>query len=198
VNVGTDGILYFDRPEDFRAWLHRHHTNTRELVVGFYKKSTGRQSITWPEAVDEALCYGWIDGIRRRVDDDSYSVRFTPRKARSTWSAVNVARVDELTRAGRMTEAGRAAFEARSLDRTAIYSYEQRSGSLGTPFEERLNADEAALIFWHAQSPSYRKAASWWVVSAKREETRERRFEQLVRHCAAGLTLPQFTRAKSN
>jgi uncharacterized protein YdeI (YjbR/CyaY-like superfamily) len=187
-------IIYFERPDAFRDWLEEHHADARELLVGFYKKGTGRPSMTWPESVDEALCYGWIDGIRKRVDDERYTIRFTPRKATSTWSAVNVRRVEELTRAGRLTEAGHAAFAARTSDRTATYSYEQRSGSLGSPYEERLAANDAASRFWRAQPPSYRKAASWWVVSAKREETRQRRFAELVRLSAAGQTIPQFTR----
>ena len=117
---------FFATPEDFRAWLEEHHDTETELLVGFHKKGSGRPSITWPESVDQALCFGWIDGVRRRIDDDSYSIRFTPRKQRSTWSAVNVRRVGELTELGLMRPAGVAAFERRSDDRTAIYAYEQR------------------------------------------------------------------------
>src|SRR5215211_7031895 len=120
---------FFTEPSEFRAWLEKHHKRERELLVGFYKKDSGRPSITWPESVDEALCFGWIDGIRRRIDDVSYSIRFTPRKPRSNWSAVNVARVAELTQAGRVHAAGLAAFEQRSPDRTGIYAYEQRKSA---------------------------------------------------------------------
>ncbi len=128
---------FFATPEDFRAWLDAHHDTETELLVGFHKKGSGRPSITWPESVDQALCFGWIDGVRRRIDDDSYSIRFTPRKQRSNWSAINVARVGELTELGRMHPAGLAAFERRSDDRTAIYAYEQRKAAKLDAEQER-------------------------------------------------------------
>ena len=185
---------FFKSPSDFRKWLAVHHANAKELLVGFYKKGTGKQSITWPESVDEALCFGWIDGIRRRIDDDSYSIRFTPRKASSTWSAVNIGRVNELIREGRMAPAGEKAFAARKENRSGIYSYEQRSAELIEPYAGKLRRNKAALKFFASQPPSYRKAANWWVISAKQEETRLRRLEKLISLSAAGQTIPQFTR----
>ncbi|MEP6743703.1 MAG: YdeI/OmpD-associated family protein [bacterium] len=185
---------FFKSPSDFRNWLERYHAVSKELLVGFYKKGTGKPSITWPESVDEALCFGWIDGIRRRIDDDSYSIRFTPRKALSTWSAVNIKRVDELAKQGRIMPAGEKAFAARKENRSGIYSYEQRSAELVEPYAGKLRRNKPALKFFEAQPPSYRKAANWWVVSAKKEETRLKRLEQLIKLSAAGQTIPQFTR----
>jgi uncharacterized protein YdeI (YjbR/CyaY-like superfamily) len=152
---------FFATPDEFGAWLQEHHATASELLVGFHKKDSGRPSITWPQAVDQALCFGWIDGVRRRIDDASYSIRFTPRKARSTWSAVNVRRVGELTAEGLMHPAGLAAFERRSADRTAIYSYEQRRGAeLDAEQERRFRANERAWAWFEAQPPSYRRTAT--------------------------------------
>jgi uncharacterized protein YdeI (YjbR/CyaY-like superfamily) len=146
--------------------------------------------------VDEALCFGWIDGVRKRVDETSYANRFTPRRARSTWSAVNIKRVQELIAAGRMRPAGLAAFEARSGDRTGVYSYEQRREAALEPLqEERFRANAAAWEYWKAAPPGYRKMATWWVVSAKKPETRERRLGQLIEDSSAGRRLRQFTNA---
>lgn len=185
---------FFKSPPDFRKWLAAHHANAKDLLVGFYKKDTRKQSITWPESVDEALCFGWIDGIRRRIDDDSYSIRFTPRKTSSTWSAVNIGRANELIQEGRMAPAGEKAFAARKENRSGIYSYEQRSAELIEPFAGKLRRNKVAAKFFASQPPSYRKAANWWVVSARQEETRLRRLEKLVTLSAAGQTIPQFTR----
>jgi uncharacterized protein YdeI (YjbR/CyaY-like superfamily) len=185
---------FFAEPADFRAWLEENHERASELLVGFHKKATGRPSITWPEAVDEALCFGWIDGIRRSLGDESYTIRFTPRKARSTWSAVNIARAKELAAEGRMRQAGLAAFEARSDDRSAIYAYEQRHDPKLAPEEEReFRANRRAWEFFQAQPPSYRKTALWWVVSAKREETRARRLRTLIEDSASGRRLRRLT-----
>ena len=178
---------FFATPQDFRAWLDAHHADAGELLVGFHKKGTGRPSITWPESVDEALCFGWIDGIRRRIDDESYSIRFTPRRARSIWSAVNIMRAGELIAEGRMTQAGLAAFEARDEARSAIYSYEQRhAAKLDAEQEARLRADPAAWEWFQSRPPSWRRAAAYWVTSAKKPETRERRLVTLIEHAAAG------------
>jgi uncharacterized protein YdeI (YjbR/CyaY-like superfamily) len=178
---------FFATPQDFRAWLEEHHADAGELLVGYYKKDSGRPSITWPESVDEALCVGWIDGIRRRIDDESYSIRFTPRRARSIWSAVNIARAGELMAEGRMTPAGLAAFEARDEKRSAIYSYEQRHKAKLEPEQEaRLRADPAAWEWFHSRSPSWRRAAVYWITSAKKPETRERRLATLIEDAAAG------------
>ena len=182
---------FFATPADFRAWLERHHESHRELIVGFHKRGSGRPSITWPEAVDQALCFGWIDGVRRRIDDTSYSIRFTPRKARSTWSAVNIKRMNELVEEGLVAPAGLAAFKRRTDDRSAIYSYEQRrNATLDPDQQQRLRADERAWGFFEAQPPSYRRAAIHWVTSAKRPETRERRLTQLIECSAAGQAVP--------
>ena len=182
---------FFATPADFRAWLERHHESDSELIVGFHKRGSGRPSITWPEAVDQALCFGWIDGVRRRIDDASYSIRFTPRKARSTWSAVNIKRMKELVDGGLVAPAGLAAFERRADDRSAIYSYEQRKAAkLEADQERRLRADERAWAFFEAQPPSYRRAAIHWVTSAKKPETRDRRLAQLIECSAAGEPVP--------
>jgi uncharacterized protein YdeI (YjbR/CyaY-like superfamily) len=182
---------FFATPADFRAWLERHHESHSELIVGFHKRGSGRPSITWPEAVDQALCFGWIDGVRRRIDDASYSIRFTPRKARSTWSAVNIKRMKELVDEGLVAPAGMAAFERRADDRSAIYSYEQRKAAELEPDQERrLRADERAFAFFEAQPPSYRRAAIHWVTTAKKPETRERRLAQLIECSAAGEPVP--------
>jgi uncharacterized protein YdeI (YjbR/CyaY-like superfamily) len=182
---------FFATPADFRAWLERHHESDSELIVGFHKRGSGRPSITWPEAVDQALCFGWIDGVRRRIDDASYSIRFTPRKARSTWSAVNIKRMKELVEEGLVARAGLAAFERRTDDRTAIYSYEQRrNAKLEPDHERRLHADERARAYFESQPPSYRRAAIHWVTSAKKPETRDRRLQQLIECSAAGEAVP--------
>lgn len=189
-------ITFFKTPPDFRKWLRKHHASEQELWVGFYKKDSGQPSITWPESVDEALCYGWIDGIRKRIDDVSYTIRFTPRKPTSTWSAVNIKRVGELTQKGFMRAAGLKAFEMRRENRSGIYSYEQREADLPEPYQTTLKEHKAAAQFFAAQSPSYRKAANWWVLSAKREETRMKRLAQLIEHSTNQRHLPQFLRAK--
>ncbi|HYE73825.1 MAG TPA: YdeI/OmpD-associated family protein [Blastocatellia bacterium] len=190
-------IIFFDTPAALRAWLEENHDKATELWVGLYKKSSGRPSITWPELVDEVLCFGWIDGIRKSIDDVSYKNRITPRKPRSNWSAVNIRRVQELIKLGRMTPAGLKAFEARQANRVGGYSYEQRSESLPAPYDEKLKANKKACAYWQSQTPSYRKLTSWWVVSARKEETRQKRLAQLIELSAAGETIPQFTRTKS-
>lgn len=172
---------FFATPDEFRAWLEANHESESEVVVGFYKKSTGRPSLTWTESVREALCFGWIDGVRRRIDGDSYSIRFTPRKRGSNWSLVNVRHVEELTRAGRMHPAGIEAFEARTPEKTGVYTYENRhEAKLSPEHEERFQANERAWEFFQAQPAGYRQTAIFWVVSAKREETRARRLATLI------------------
>jgi uncharacterized protein YdeI (YjbR/CyaY-like superfamily) len=187
---------FFATPDAFRAWLQEHHETESELLVGFHKKGSGRPSITWPESVDQALCFGWIDGVRRRIDDDSYSIRFTPRKPSSTWSAVNVRRMKELVEHGFAAPAGRAAFERRADDKTAIYSYEQRKAAQLEPEQERRFRDnERAWSWFEAQAPSYRRTAIHWVTSAKRPETRERRLTQLIEDSEAGQRIGLVRRA---
>jgi uncharacterized protein YdeI (YjbR/CyaY-like superfamily) len=193
--TGEDGIApaFYATPEAWRAWLEAHHAAEREHWVGFHKRDSGRESITWPEAVDQALCFGWIDGIRRRVDDASYMIRFTPRKKASKWSMVNVRRVLELGEAGLMRPAGIAAFEARS--ETGTYSYEQRDAAAFDPErEQRLRANAAAWAHFSAQAPWYRRTATHWVMSAKREETRDRRLARLIEDSAAGRPIGPLSR----
>jgi uncharacterized protein YdeI (YjbR/CyaY-like superfamily) len=191
--TGTPKPRFFATPNRFRAWLERNHDRADELWVGFHKKASGKRSITWPEAVDQALCFGWIDGIRKRVDDTSYMNRFTPRKPTSNWSAKNVQRVRELIEEGLMTPAGLRAFEARKSNRTGIYSYEQRPQDLPAKYARPFRADARAWNEWRAMPPSYRKAATWWVISAKREETRERRLATLIETTARGARIPTLT-----
>ncbi|HKI24013.1 MAG TPA: YdeI/OmpD-associated family protein [Gaiellaceae bacterium] len=172
---------FFASSDEFRAWLEANHDSESEVVVGFHKKHTGLPSLTWTESVREALCFGWIDGVRRRIHDDSYAIRFTPRKQGSNWSVVNVRHVEELTRAGRMHPAGLEAFEARTPEKTGVYTYENRhEAKLSLEHEEQLQANEKAWEFFQAQPPGYRQTAIFWVVSAKREETRARRLATLI------------------
>ena len=185
---------FFATPAEFRAWLEEHHATAGELVVGFQKKHTGRPSMTWTESVREALCFGWIDGIRRSLGEESYTIRFTPRKPGSNWSSRNVRHVEELIQEGRMTPAGLAAYEARSPERTGVYSFEQRHAArFEREHEKRFCAEPAAWEFFQAQPPSYRRTATYWVVSAKRPQTRERRLAQLIEDSAAGRRLAQLT-----
>jgi uncharacterized protein YdeI (YjbR/CyaY-like superfamily) len=178
---------FFATPADLRRWFAKNAASTPELLVGFHRKGSGKPSITWPESVDEALCVGWIDGVRRRIDDTSYTIRFTPRRPGSIWSAINIAKVKELTAAGRMKPAGLAAFAARQDDRSAIYSYEQRKSAAFSPDQEkRFRRSGKAWRFFSAQPPGYRRQATFWVVSAKKEETRARRLATLIAVSAAG------------
>jgi uncharacterized protein YdeI (YjbR/CyaY-like superfamily) len=189
---------FFERPSDLRKWFEKHHGKEQELLVGFYKKDSGKPSITWPESVDEALCFGWIDGIRKSVDEISYTIRFTPRRARSIWSAVNIKRAGELMAQGLMMPPGLAAFAKREENRSSIYSYEQRSAELPDPYRGLVKKNKAASKFFEAQPPSYRKAANWWVLSAKKEETRLKRLDRLIDYSAQGQTIPQFTIMKKS
>ena len=186
---------FFATPADFRAWLEQNHETKTELLVGFHKRGSGRPSITWPESVDEALCFGWIDGVRRSLDEHSYTIRFTPRKPRSIWSARNVERVRVLTEAGLMHPAGLAAFERRSEERTAVYSFDRKEeAKLDAEQQRRLEADAKAWEFFQAQAPWYRRAAIHWVTSAKRADTRERRLAQLIEDSSRGRTIGPLTR----
>lgn len=188
---------FFASPAQFREWLAQHHGSAPELLVGFYKKHSGRPSITWPGAVDAALCFGWIDGIRKRLDEASYTIRFTPRKPRSTWSAINIKRVRQLTELGLMQPSGLQAFERRKAEDSGKYSYEQRrTARLTRACEQRFRANQKAWEFFQRQTPWYRRVASFWVVSAKKEETRLRRLVCLIEDSAAGRTIRPLTRAK--
>lgn len=177
---------FFSTSAALRSWFRRNHATATELWVGFHKKHTGRPSITWPESVDEALCVGWIDGIRKSIDAESYMIRFTPRRGGSIWSAVNIKRAKALTNEKRMQPAGLAAFAARVENKSGIYSYEQRGEQLPEPYTGLLRKNRRAWQFFQEQPPSYRKAISWWVVSAKQEATRDKRLRKLVTASARG------------
>jgi uncharacterized protein YdeI (YjbR/CyaY-like superfamily) len=186
---------FFETPAAFRQWLSANHETARELVVGFFKRHTLRASITWPESVDEALCFGWIDGVRKSLSVDAYTIRFTPRKPTSTWSAVNVDRVKELTALGKMAPAGLRAFATRTAERTGRYSYERiEVAKLTLEQQKQLDANKKAKAFLEAQPPWYRRAVMHWVSSAKREETRARRLSQLIEDSAAGRPVPPLVR----
>jgi uncharacterized protein YdeI (YjbR/CyaY-like superfamily) len=181
---------FFTTPAEFEAWLEAHHETEAELLVGFHRRATKRPSITWPESVEVALKFGWIDGVRRGLDDDSYTIRFTPRKPGSHWSNVNVAKARELIERGEMRPAGLKAFEQRREDRTGRASYERgREARLDPAQERRLQADERALAWFSDQPPWYRRTSIHWVTSAKRPDTRERRLDRLIEASAAGRRL---------
>jgi uncharacterized protein YdeI (YjbR/CyaY-like superfamily) len=187
--------IFFRTPEDFRAWLEEHHADTGELWVGFYKKATGKQTFTWPEAVDQALCFGWIDGIRKSIDEESFTNRFTPRRPRSNWSAVNVKRVEELTELGLMRPEGLAAFEKRLDARSGVYSFEQRGGvELGEEFEGLFRAHPVAWEYFQSRPAGYRRTATWWVMSAKKDETRRKRLATLIEDSAVGRPIKMLDR----
>lgn len=178
-----------------RDWLEENHATASELWVGFYTRGSGKSSITWQELVDEELCFGWIDGVRKGIDEVSYSNRITPRKPRSTWSAINIARATELIARGRMRPAGLRAFERRTDDRSAIYSYEQRKKAKLDPEAERaFRANKKAWQFFQAQAAGYRNAAIWWVISAKREETGRKRLATLIRDSQDGRSIRPLSR----
>jgi uncharacterized protein YdeI (YjbR/CyaY-like superfamily) len=180
---------HFPTQAAFRRWLEANHGRSTELWVAFHTKASGLGGLAYQEALDEALCFGWIDGVRKKVDPDSYTNRFTPRKRGSTWSLVNVRHAERLSAAGRMRAAGLAAFEARDERRTGVYSFEQRPRRLPPSLERQLRGEPGAWAFWAAQPPGYRRVASWWVVSAKKAETRQRRLATLLADSAAGRRL---------
>jgi uncharacterized protein YdeI (YjbR/CyaY-like superfamily) len=186
--------VFFTSHDAWRAWLDAHHHNESECLVGFLKAATGEPSMSWSESVDQAICYGWIDGVRRRIDERSYSIRFTPRKRGSIWSATNVKKVEQLDAAGLMTEAGRRAFAERTDDKTAVYSYENEAAELRAEETWRFRGAPEAWAFFERQAAWYRRTALHWVTSAKREPTRDRRLQQLIDDSAAGRRLGHLTR----
>ena len=189
-------VHFFETPAEWRTWLEANHATATEVEVGFRRRASGLPSMTWSQAVDEALCFGWIDGVRHSIDEVSYRNRFTPRKAASTWSKVNIAKVEALEAAGRMTEAGRAAFARRTAARSGVYSFEQaeRPDVLPEPYATVLEADAAAQADFDARPAYYRRVAVHWVTSAKREATRERRLAQLIESSRAGEEVPPLRR----
>jgi uncharacterized protein YdeI (YjbR/CyaY-like superfamily) len=190
---------FFATPAKWREWLERNHATATELWVGFYKRGTERSSITWPESVDQALCFGWIDGVRKRIDEASYAIRFTPRRKGSTWSNVNLAKVEELTRQGLMRTAGLSAHEARRPAKSGIYAYEQRkTAQLPAAMMRRFKGNRKAWAYFQKQPAWYRQVAVWWIVSAKREDTRERRLAALIADSEAGRTIRPLTRPSTS
>lgn len=186
---------FFPTLANWRAWLEKHHANTEEFWVGFYKRDSGRPSITWPESVDGALCFGWIDGVRKTINATSYKIRFTPRKPRSIWSAINIKRAKELSKQGLMHPAGLAAFKKRDRDRSAIYAYEQRkTAKLPSAFEKQFRAKTEAWTFFQSQPPWYQRTSTYWVVSAKKEETRVKRFAILIDCSGRKQNIPTLNR----
>jgi uncharacterized protein YdeI (YjbR/CyaY-like superfamily) len=185
---------YFESPADFRSWLEKHHATARELWVGFHKKSSGKPSLTWPESVDEALCFGWIDGIRYSVDTERYRIRFSPRRPDSHWSSVNLRRARALLRQGRMRPAGLKALRRGSAARRTGYSYENRPATLPPRYLKQLKANRKAWRFYEGQPPWYRRTATWWILSAKQEPTRLRRLTRLIQHSEREEPIPPLTR----
>lgn len=190
-------ILFFADLEAWRRWLEKHHHKQSEQWVGFHKTSTKKPSITWKESVDGALCFGWIDGLRKSIDAESYKIRFTPRRPTSIWSKINLERVEELTKLGLMRPAGLAAFEARKHGRSGLYSFEQETPPELSPAQAKLlRANKAAARYFEASAPSYQRTAIWWVVSAKQAATQERRLARLIEDSAAGRRLAHLTSPK--
>lgn len=176
--------VFFSSAKKFRSWLEKHHDKKEELLVGYYKVGTGKLSMSWSESVDEALCFGWIDGVRRSVDEERYTIRFTPRRAGSIWSAINMKKMEELTAQGKMTEAGLKVYEKRQEKKSAIYSYEKAPAELSKDYEKRFRANAKAWTWFGKTAPSYQRTAIHWVMSARQESTREKRIETLIRDSA--------------
>jgi uncharacterized protein YdeI (YjbR/CyaY-like superfamily) len=174
-------VMFFNSQHEFRNWLESHHERETELIVGFYKVDSGKPSMTWSQSVDQALCFGWIDGVRRSIDKESYCIRFTPRKKNSNWSAVNIKKVDELIKAGLMKPAGIKAFSFRKEDKSEIYSYENEASILAPDYVVQFKANSFAWDFFMKQAPSYRKAVLQWIMSAAQEKTRQVRLEKTIR-----------------
>lgn len=190
---------FFAGPAYFRRWLEENHERETELLVGLHKKGSGRASITWPESVAEVLCFGWIDGVRRRIDEHSYSIRFTPRKPSSIWSTVNLRKMQELIAEGLVRPAGMRAFERRSAEKSEIYAYENRHASvLDADGQKDFKRNRAAWSFFETCPPWYRRTAIWRIVSAKRPETRAKRLAELIACCAAGKSLPTLPLSRSD
>ncbi len=178
--------LFFSKQADFRKWLERNHQIEKELIVGFYKVNSGKPSMTWSQSVDHALCFGWIDGIRKSIDQESYCIRFTPRKSNSIWSAVNIAKVEQFTAQGLMCPAGLAIFEKRTDEKSKVYSYEKEELIFLPDFAKQFKANKMAWNYFQLLAPSYRKLSMNWVMSAKQEATQKKRLNELIADCEAG------------
>ncbi|GAB3246869.1 YdeI/OmpD-associated family protein [Larkinella harenae] len=185
---------FFATPAEFRQWLEENHNTEKELIVGFYKVGSGKPSLTWPQSVDEALCFGWIDGIRKSIDETAYQIRFTPRQAKSIWSAVNIRRIGELIEQGLVHPAGLTVFQKRDLKKAGVYTHEQTEWQLSAEFDALLQANEKASQFFRKQAPSYQKSAIHWVMSAKQEATRQKRLTTLIEDSMNGRKVAPFRR----
>jgi uncharacterized protein YdeI (YjbR/CyaY-like superfamily) len=181
--------VFFANQAGFRKWLKENHDKENELLVGFYKVGSGKQNMTWSQSVDEALCYGWIDGVRRSVDGDSYCIRFTPRRPGSNWSAVNIKKVAALTKQGLMQPAGLESFNKRKAHKSGIYSYENKAVRLPAEMERQFKENKAAWEFFESQAPYYRKTRYRWIMDAKQEATRNRRLDKVITASEAGQKL---------
>jgi uncharacterized protein YdeI (YjbR/CyaY-like superfamily) len=195
MDVRDDKLKFFRTPAAFRRWLEKNHERSDELWLGFYKKNSGKGGITYQQALDEALCFGWIDGIRKSLDADAFTIRFTRRRQNSIWSNVNIRHVERLTIEGRMAAPGITAFSIRTAERSGVYSFEREVAELEPAMKQRFMKNRKAWKFFEAQPPYYRRVASWWIISAKKDETRERRLAQLIELSAQEKRLPQFTPA---
>jgi uncharacterized protein YdeI (YjbR/CyaY-like superfamily) len=194
--VSAMKATFFKSAEEFRSWLEKNHDKQQELLLGFYKKASGKGGITHREALDEALAFGWIDGVVKTLDESSYTIRFTPRRPKSIWSLVNIKRVGELKKLGLMRPSGLAAFEGRDLEKAQRYSYERKTSKLDGELEKKFKANKKAWEFFQAQPPGYQKVISWWIISAKQEETRFRRLERLIRDSENGRRVGILERKK--
>jgi uncharacterized protein YdeI (YjbR/CyaY-like superfamily) len=188
--------VFFKNQSAFRKWLKSNHGKSKEITVGYYKVDSGKPSITYKESVDEALCFGWIDGIRRSLGAESYTIRFTPRNPKSIWSAVNIKRVNELKETGQMQPAGLKVFEERDVKKSKLYSFEQKNVKLSADYEKQFRKNKKAWEFFESQPPSYRTPAMWWIMSAKQEETQKRRLEILIADSGNGLRIAPLRRSK--
>jgi uncharacterized protein YdeI (YjbR/CyaY-like superfamily) len=189
---------YFPTPADFRTWLTENHAHHTELFVGFHKKASNKPSITYPEAVDQALCFGWIDGVRKSVSSTSYIVRFTPRKPKSYWSKINTKRANELIQQGLMQPPGAKVFAARDQATTKRYSFEREAAQLTPAYAKQFRSNAKAWTFFRSQAPYYQRVATFWVVSAKQEATRQRRLQTLIATSAQSRRLDQFLSKKKS
>ncbi|PBQ34062.1 bacteriocin-protection protein [Sphingobacteriaceae bacterium] len=178
--------LFFETPALFNSWLKKHHKKEKELLVGFYKIATGKKSITWSESVDEALCYGWIDGVRKSHDSESYTIRFTPRKSTSNWSSINIKKISELIKQKKMQPAGLEAFEKRTEQRSKIYSYEKAEAKLEPSMEKEFKSHKLAWTFFQSLAPGYKRLAIHHITNAKQEVTRQKRLQQFIKDCEEG------------
>jgi len=189
-------LVFFSTQKDLRKWFEKKHKKEKELFVGYYKISSGKPSVTWSESVDEALCFGWIDGIRRSVDEESYCIRFTPRKPKSNWSAVNIKKVEDLTKLGLMKPEGLKAFDFCKEEKSKIYAYENPEVLFDKSSEKLFKANNKAWVFYQTTTPTYRKVTTRWVMSAKQESTRLKRLNELITDCAADRNIKAMSYGK--